>query len=87
MIVVENFNNLPMAIVNYSVPEEVKAAFNRVFAGRNKSAVIAELMRRAVAESERAARREALGRELVANRARRPPATTAQLLRVRADRP
>ena len=37
-----------MAIVNYSVPEDVKQAFNEAFEGRNKSAVIADLMREAV---------------------------------------
>lgn len=44
-----------MATVNYSVPDEVKLAFNKAFAGQNKSAVIAELMREAV---ERARRRK-----------------------------
>ena len=37
-----------MATVNFSVPDEVKAAFDRTFEGQNKSAVIAELMRRAL---------------------------------------
>ena len=37
-----------MATVNFSVPEDVKASFNRAFKDRNKSAVIAELMREAV---------------------------------------
>ena len=37
-----------MAWVNFSVPEEVKQKFNKVFAGKNKSRVIAELMMRAV---------------------------------------
>ena len=37
-----------MATVNFSVPEDVKTAFNETFKGRNKSAVIAELMREAV---------------------------------------
>lgn len=41
-----------MATVNFSVPEEVKAAFNEAFAGENKSAVIAELMRSAVEARE-----------------------------------
>lgn len=45
-----------MATVNFSVPEDVKKAFNRTFRGRNKSAIIAELMREAV---ERAHRRQA----------------------------
>lgn len=44
-----------MATVNYSVPDEVKLAFNKAFADQNKSAVIAELMREAV---ERARRRK-----------------------------
>ena len=37
-----------MAFVNYSVPDDVKEAFNIAFAGKNKSAVIADLMREAV---------------------------------------
>lgn len=45
-----------MATVNFSVPEEVKKAFNKTFRDCNKSAVIAELMREAV---ERARRRQA----------------------------
>ncbi len=37
-----------MATVNFSVPEDVKAAFNETFGRQNKSAVIAELMREAI---------------------------------------
>ena len=52
-----------MATVNFSVPEDVKNAFNETFKNRNKSAIIADLMREAVArerdnrESRRAIRR------------------------------
>lgn len=52
-----------MATVNFSVPEDVKNAFNETFKNRNKSAIIAELMREAVErerddyESRRAIRR------------------------------
>lgn len=42
-----------MTTVNFSVPEEVKDAFNATFAGQNKSAVIAELMREAVEREQR----------------------------------
>lgn len=42
-----------MATVNFSIPEEVKQAFNQAFEGQNKSAIIADLMRRAVEEAER----------------------------------
>ena len=37
-----------MATVNYSVPDEIKDAFNTVFAGCNKSRIISDLMREAV---------------------------------------
>ncbi|WP_447970144.1 hypothetical protein [Nitrospira sp. M1] len=46
-----------MATVNFSVPEPVKAAFDKTFAGENKSAVLTQLMQQAVDERERAARR------------------------------
>ena len=34
-----------MATVNFSIPEDVKELFNQAFAGKNRSAVVAELMR------------------------------------------
>ena len=34
-----------MATMNFSIPDDVKDAFNRAFEGENKSAVIARLMR------------------------------------------
>ena len=37
-----------MATVNFSVPDDVREAFNETFKDRNKSAIIAELMREAV---------------------------------------
>ncbi len=40
-----------MATINFSVPEDVKAAFNETFSQQNKSAVIADLMREAVARA------------------------------------
>ncbi|PIV88306.1 MAG: hypothetical protein COW48_06735 [Hydrogenophilales bacterium CG17_big_fil_post_rev_8_21_14_2_50_63_12] len=51
-----------MSTVNFSVPEEVKQAFNETFLGQNKSAIIAELMLEAV---ERAQRRQR-GHEAIA---------------------
>jgi hypothetical protein len=87
IMVVEIFNNpAAMAIVNYSVPADIKDAFNAAFAGENKSAVIAELMRRAVLEREQAARRVALLQSLTQERVRRPPATDRALNAARAER-
>lgn len=42
-----------MPTVNFSVPEDIKNAFNMVFEGQNKSAVIADLMREAVEREQR----------------------------------
>jgi hypothetical protein len=61
-----------MARVNFSVPDNVKAAFDSAFGERNKSAVIAELMRRAVSEEALHKRREVIVRTLVARGPLRP---------------
>jgi hypothetical protein len=37
-----------MGTMNFSIPDDVKDAFNETFAAENKSAIIADLMRRAV---------------------------------------
>ena len=42
-----------MSTVNFSVPEDVKKAFNEAFQGQNKSAIIADLMREAIERAER----------------------------------
>jgi hypothetical protein len=68
-----------MATVNFSVPEEVKAAFDKIFGGENKSAIIAELMRRAVRERQLQIRRERLFRQLSSARASRPTFTSEEL--------
>lgn len=61
-----------MATVNFSVPDNVKVAFDRAFGDQNKSAIIADLMRRAVAEATRRKRREEIFRKLTQRRAQRP---------------
>lgn len=69
-----------MATVNFSVPDDVKEAFNRAYEGQNKSALIAELMREAVARKERQeARRGALDR--IARRRRARKAVSESTLR------
>ena len=62
-----------MATVNFSVPDDVRDAFNEAFKGRNKSAIIAELMREAVDRFRRRRRsHEAIERILVRRRDRQP---------------
>ena len=60
-----------MATVNFSVPSDVKEAFDKAFRRQNKSAVLTELMRQAVDERQRRPRRRArLLEELLALRKR-----------------
>ena len=77
-----------MATVNFSVPDEVKAEFDRAFGDQNKSSIIAELMRRAVREQQLQIRRERLFRQLSSARRQRPSFTSEEVRRARAaERP
>jgi hypothetical protein len=72
-----------MAIVNFSVPEETKRKFDRAFRGRNKSAVIARLMERAVEEERRRERRARAVDALLALRRRIQPVTASDIRKAR----
>jgi hypothetical protein len=72
-----------MATMNFSVPDDVKEAFNRAFEGENKSAVIARLMRRAIEERERKRRSAGLVERLRQIRARSRPVTEDEIRRAR----
>lgn len=74
-----------MATVNFSVPDEIKEAFNRAFEGQNKSAVIAELMRKAVEEAERRKRRQEAFRLLTEARKERPALTDEEIRAAREE--
>jgi metal-responsive CopG/Arc/MetJ family transcriptional regulator len=74
-----------MATVNFSVPDELKAEFDRVFGGQNKSAVIAELMRQAIADVTRRARREKLFNVLTQQRKQRPSASNEEIRSARTS--
>ena len=77
-----------MSTVNFSVPEDVKQAFNAMFEGQNKSAVIAELMREAVARAERRQLHRSAVDRILADRSAGPPLTEAQFRAAReAGRP
>jgi hypothetical protein len=72
-----------MATMNFSIPQEVKDAFDRAYAGRNKSAVLTELVRKAVKDVDLQAARMRIFDELNATRALRPTVTDAQIRRAR----
>lgn len=72
-----------MATMNFSIPDDIRDAFNREFSGQNKSAVIARLMQQAIAEADRQRRRQAAFEQLTAARAERPALTEAMARAVR----
>ncbi|MBL0351562.1 MAG: hypothetical protein WBJ68_18160 [Candidatus Dechloromonas phosphoritropha] len=42
-----------MGTMNFSIPDDIKDDFNQTFAHENKSAVVAKLLREAVAQARR----------------------------------
>ena len=67
-----------MSTVNFSVPVEVKEAFNDAFKGRNKSAIIAGLMLEAVERDRRRQRSEAAYLSIMRRRKHAPSITEKQ---------
>jgi len=74
-----------MATMNFSIPDDVKEAFNKAFEGENKSAVIARLMRRAIEENERNRRSHGLVERLRQIRANSRPMTDDEIRRAREE--
>jgi hypothetical protein len=84
-MIVEDFNNGAdaMATMNFSVPEDVRDEFNRLFKGRNKSAILTELMRQAIRDEQLREQRRDAFREIESRRAERPPLTLRQITAAR----
>ena len=77
-----------VATVNFSVPEDVKQAFNATFADENKSAVLTKLMRQAIEERQRVRRRAAAIDALLKLRKRQQPLSKRAVRKAReAGRP
>ena len=74
-----------MATVNYSIPEEIKEAFNAQFADRNKSAIIAELMQRAIEEEKQKQRRNQAIHRLFSRYNERKQITSAEIQAAREE--
>ena len=69
--------------MNFSVPDDVRAAFNKAFARANKSALLTELMRQAVEERQRRKRRARAISQLLALRKRLKPVSQRQIASAR----
>lgn len=77
-----------MATMNFSVPDEIKEAFQQTFANENRSAIIARLMQEAVEERKRQQRRIAAIDGLLELRKQQHPFSDAEIARARrAGRP
>jgi hypothetical protein len=74
-----------MSTVNFSVPEDIKAAFNITFEGQNKSAVIADLMREAVERVQSQQRNKEAYQRILARRQHAPSVTKAQVRAARKE--
>lgn len=74
-----------MATVNFSVPDDVKNAFNETFKGRNKSAVVADLMREAVEQARRRERSRVAIDRILERRRGRPVLSDEEIRRARRD--
>lgn len=72
-----------MSTVNFSVPEDVKQAFNSAFEGQNKSAVLTELMREAIARVQQQRVRQAAAQQILALRETAPQRSAAELRKTR----
>lgn len=72
-----------MGTMNFSIPDDVKQAFNAAFEGQNKSAVITDLMREAIARVAAQDRRRRAYERIVANRVNAPVVSDAEIQRLR----
>lgn len=74
-----------MPTVNFSVPDDVNDAFNAAFEGQNKSLVIADFMREAVARVAAQKRGEAAYRQIVKRRVSAPKVSSEQVHTTRTE--
>lgn len=74
-----------MATMNFSIPDDVKEAFNKTFEGENKSAVVADLMRKAVEDRARRHRSADLVERMRRIRESGRPVTDEEIKRARQE--
>ena len=74
-----------MATVRFSVPAEIKEAFQETFATENRSAIIARLMQQAVAERKRHQRRAVAIDALLDLHRQQRPASDEEIAQTRRE--
>lgn len=65
-----------MATIRFSIPDDVKAAFDHAFLGQDRSAIVARLMRQAAEDAAHRRGREEAFRLLTEGRSQRRPLTS-----------
>ena len=76
-----------MAKMTFSIPDDVKDRFNKVFAGANKSAIVTTLMLDALEQIERQRRSDEAVRRVLKRRAKNkgPYVSTEEILKTRDE--
>jgi metal-responsive CopG/Arc/MetJ family transcriptional regulator len=72
-----------MATINFSVPDDVKDEFNKIFKGENKSALLTRLMRDAVEERKRQKQRMTAIKAILRLRAKSVAASDDEIRKAR----
>jgi hypothetical protein len=77
-----------MATMNFSIPDDLKDAFNATFGDRNKSAIVARLMREAIKRERQRERALDAAEAILRNQIDAPTTTDEAIRRLRhAGRP
>lgn len=74
-----------MATMNFSIPEDVKREFQETFARQNKSALLTELVREAIARQRRHERRQWAVDRILELRRTSVPTTDEEIARLRQE--
>lgn len=72
-----------MATVKFSVPDAINSRFNKTFKGRNKSALLSQLMEEAITQEESHKRRAKAVDAILALRASARPASASEVRKAR----
>ncbi len=74
-----------MSAVQFIVPDDVRDAFDAAFAGQDKSAIVAELMRDAVARARRQRERHEAIRRILDRRSLAPVLSETDIATLRRE--
>jgi predicted transcriptional regulator len=74
-----------MATMNFSIPDDIKDRFNQAFHGKNKSAIVAELMVEAIERKDKQERSQVAIDRILERRKHAPVVTEEEIRAARED--